>query len=325
MIHIHPEILKRYATGDCSPEERELVEQWLDQEEAGVEEKAVDQGVFTGIDREGLKKNIWQDIKPAQSPKRSKSHISSPAYKMAACFILVFFAGYLSYRYHKQPQQEQPVTGRMTYRELAVPKGRKAKIMLSDGTVIQVNSDSRISYPLVFTSRQRVVYLSGEAYFTVAKDPSKPFIIHTANTETRVLGTVFNIKAYPEEQATTLTVEEGRVRFSLKSDTEKQLILTADQQGILGKENVPVMRKTDAARYTAWKDSELVLENLSLKDIIPLLNRWYGVKVTVRNREIGNERFTGTYREASLSSVANDISQALHCHYQINNNSLIFY
>jgi len=325
MIDIHPEILKRYATGDCSPEERELVEQWLAHEEVGMKEEAADQHVFTGMDRKSLKKEIWREVKPAGFPKRSKIHIPSSAYRLAACFILIFFAGYLSYWYRKQPLQEQPVIERMGYRELAVPKGRKAKITLVDGTVIQVNSDSRISYPLAFEGHQREVYLSGEAYFTVAKDPSKPFVLHTANTNTRVLGTVFNIKAYPEEKVTTLTVEEGKVQFSLKSDTNKHLILTANQQGILEKERVLAMRKTDAARHIAWKDSELILENQSLKDITPLLSRWYGVKVTVKNRKIANERFTGTYRKASLSSVANDISQALHCNYQINNDSLTFY
>ncbi len=276
-------------------------------------------------DRNSLKNEIWDDIKPVPVEKKTRPVLSGLIWKIAASFIMVCFAGYFISRVYQTSQKDKSFAVSQTYKELSVPKGRKMQITLTDGTIISLNGDTRLKYPLEFNGHTRVVYLSGEAHFKVAKNPSKPFIIHTDKTDTRVLGTVFNVKAYPGETATILTVEEGRVQFSLKADPMKQIILIANQQGIATGDQTLDHQQVYAGGYTAWKDGKLIFNNLSLNEIVPLLNRWYNVRVTIGNHKLMKERFTGTYQRTSLNAIGQDISQALHCQFKLDGQSLIFY
>ncbi len=319
MNNIDPEILKRYAAGQCSREERERVERWLNQDEIP------EPSLFAGIDQSTLKQEIWQEVRPDEPTGRKISRFPILYRIAAACILLVGFAGYFAVRLLPRSSYTQSPVASVIYQELSVPNGRKAKITLTDGTVIDLNGNSSLKYPAEFTGHTRVVYLSGEAHFKVAKNPAKPFIIHTAKTDTRVLGTVFNVKAYPEEKNTVLTVEEGRVQFSLKADPDRRVILTANQQGTAGDQNYLVQKQVFADSYVGWKDGKLIFNNLSLREIAPLINRWYDVRVLDSSSHLSKERFTGTYRQTPLYTVAEDISQAWHCHFKLNGKSLIFY
>ncbi len=320
MNDIDPEILKRYAAGLCSQEEQELVEQWLD-----TDEDISVPSLLAGIDKSSLKQEIWYEVR-LDEPSRKKARRFPTLYQLAAaCILLICFAGYFSVRFFPRTSNTQLTTASVLYKELSVPNGRKAQITLTDGTIIDLNGNSRLQYPAEFTGHTRVVYLSGEAHFKVAKNPAKPFIIHTAKTDTRVLGTVFNVKAYPEETNTVLTVEEGRVQFSLKADPSRRVILTANQQGIAGNHKALGRQQVFAANYSAWKDGKLIFTNLSLQEIAPLINRWYDVRVLNSSSDLSRERFTGTYERESLYTVAQDISQAWHCRFKFANKSLIFY
>lgn len=318
---IDPQILQRYAKGECSPGERTLVERWLDQNEADTAFE--DDTVINHNDEEQIKQTIWADVKPGQHAKRASRKISLWRIGAAASVLVLLVSG-LIFKLTHRPKTLPTTQTADVYTELSVPKGRKAVLTLQDGTEIHLNSGSTLKYPQAFTGRQRVVYLSGEAYFRVKHDPRHPFIIHTANTDTRVLGTVFNVKAYPEDARTTLTVEEGRVQFALKSDPAKHLILTVNQQGVAVDNQHLQLQSVTAATYTGWKDEKLVFDNLSLVEMAPLLNRWYNLKVVTGNREIEKQRFTGTYTQEPVSTIAQDISLAFHCRYKIVNNQLTF-
>jgi len=320
MSDINPELLKRYAHGHCNPEETAKVEQWLNQDEDVVESQ-----LFAGINKNDLKQELWNEVKPTVKSEKTRIYFPAYLYKVAICLIIAGFAGYYAF---KQPQlfsKGQPTAVLPNYREMHVAKGRKAQLTLTDGTVIYLNSESKLKYPVEFTGETRVVYLSGEAHFKVAKDRTKPFIIHTAQTDTRVLGTVFNIKAYPDENRTTLTVEEGRVQFSLANDKAKNLILTAGLQGIAENNQVLRLQTVYAANFTAWKSEKLVFNNLPLKEIVPLLSRWYNVEVVIGDHKLEKERFTGTYHQAPIDTIAQDISQAFHCQFKLNGPLLLFY
>ncbi|RQO71865.1 hypothetical protein DBR43_11570 [Pedobacter sp. KBW06] len=321
MNQINPEILKRYANGNCPPKEQLLVEAWLSSEE----NESPEQGAFAGIDREGLKQELWADLNPAFSRLKLKYQLPTLIYKVAATLTLISFVAYFGYRHTRQQQEKQSLSAALTYKELVVPKGSKAKITLTDGTEINLNADSRLKYPVAFTGNSRTIYLSGEAHFKVVKDPSKPFVIHTQKTDTRVLGTVFNLKAYPGDHSELLTVEEGKVQFSIKSNPTKPLILTRDQQGILNADGKLDREHVYAAAYSSWKSAKLRFNDLSLAEISILLNREYNIEVETKSKSLRKKRFTGTYQNSALNSIVRDISLALHCQYQLNNRSLIFY
>lgn len=320
MKQIDPEILKRYANGYCTAEEMTLVELWLNSEE----NNSARQDTFKGIDKVELKQKLWAVLNPAAVSK-PRYKLPGFAYKLAACFALICTTTYFGIRYTGHQQENRALTSSLIYKELVVPKGSKATITLTDGTEINLNADSRLKYPVAFAGNSRTIYLSGEAHFKVAKDPSKPFIIHTNKTDTRILGTVFNLKAYPEENKVLLTVEEGKVQFSSKSNPAKQLILTKNQQGTLDGEGILDQKKVYAPAYSGWKTKKLMFNDLTLKEISVLLNREYNIHLEIKNKTLSAKRFTGTYHNSALQSVARDISRALHCKYQLNYQSLIFY
>lgn len=318
MSNIDPELLKRYANDDCSDSEQELVNDWL-QKTTEIE----DADLFKRINKDTLKEQIWANVKPTQSHV-SKKLLPPYFYKIAACIALVCLTGVFIYKYDIGAKKKQPINEVSIYKELFVSKGRKASITLTDGTIVVLNSDTRFRYPEEFDGTVRKVYLSGEAYFKVAKDPARPFVIHTDKTETTVLGTVFNLKAYAEEKQTVLTVEEGKVKFALNADKNSYLMLTINDQGIAGK-NKLVQQHVYAAAYSGWQKDKLIFNDLPLAEVSALLCRKYDVKVSIKSKEIEIARFTGVYEGASLVSIAEDIRKTLHCNYKLNNGTLNFY
>lgn len=315
MEDIDPVLLKRYALGNCSKEEADKVQHWLDNQNLDT-----DPSVFGGIDRLALKQEIWEGTGFVK-PVKKKNPAFAYAYKIAACLAIVFFAGYQFYG------RKQSVTAvKSTYRDLAVSSGRKVMVTLSDGTIVQLNGDSKFKYPLTFLKHgQREVFLDGEAHFKVAKDPSRPFIIHAAGTATRVLGTVFNLKAYPEQKGAVLTVEEGKVRFSADGNTIDHLILTAGKQGIYEAGHGFKMQEVAAEDAVAWKDSKMILKKLTLQEISLIITRWYGTRVEIKDKQLAAERFTGVYKNTTIETLAKDISMAFHCQYKLDQQTLTFY
>lgn len=318
MEDIDPVLLKRYVSGDCSEAESKVVQRWLENQDLNI-----DSTVFDGIDRLELKQEIWDATEYEKTVKR-KNRVLLYAYKIAACLAIFYFAGYAGYQFYTSTKQATPV--KSSNHDLVVLPGRKVTVTLSDGTVVQLNGDSKLNYPLNFPEQgQREVFLSGEAYFRVAKDASRPFIIHAAGTATRVLGTVFNLKAYQEQNGAILTVEEGKVRFSADGNTKDHLILTAGKQAVYKAGHGLKLGEVSADEVVAWKDSKMIIRKLTLQEISLLITRWYGTKVEIKDSRLANERFTGIYNNTALETLAKDISLIFHCNYKLDQQTLIFY
>ena len=137
------------------------------------------------------------------------------------------------------------------YNTLRVPRGGEYSITLSDGTVVYLNSESELRYPVKFVGEDRRVYLSGEAYFDVTQDKAHPFIVDVKNSTVRVLGTSFDVRAYADENEVLTTLVQGSVRFSAGN---KSVILKPGEQAVLDKSGRVENRKVDTYLYTAWKD-----------------------------------------------------------------------
>lgn len=158
---------------------------------------------------------------------------------------------------------------------LVTPLGGKYKVLLSDGTAITLNSGSSLEFPVGFHAAERRVKLSGEAYFEVAKDPLKPFIVQSGAGTTRVLGTKFNISNYPDDRIVHTTLLEGKVRFSGNGETA---VLQPGEQASLNNSGLRVTA-VNADEVMAWKDGFFVFKNEELSVIMRQLSRWYDVDV----------------------------------------------
>ncbi len=171
-----------------------------------------------------------------------------------------------------------------------VPVGGEFDLTLADGTRVWLNSDTKFRFPTYFSGETREVYVEGEAYFVVSKDAEHPFIVHTGGVRVKVLGTEFNLCAYPEERVVT-TLAKGKVEVA---DGTCKVCLQPGEQAVYNKSvnNIEV-RKVDAALYSSWLKGVFEFENMSLREIGKQLSRWYGVIFEFDDVGTGERRFTG--------------------------------
>ncbi|SEM13877.1 FecR protein [Chryseobacterium taichungense] len=156
---------------------------------------------------------------------------------------------------------------------LVTPKGRQYRITLPDGTKSVLNAATSLTYPSQFTAKERLVELQGEAYFEVAHNAAKPFRVKSTGQQILVLGTKFNVSAYPAEKPVT-TLIEGKV--SLRSENVKEVFLAPGQQSELGKEAFKV-QDVQPDDYLSWMKGEFVFNNMALDQVFNVLERWYDV------------------------------------------------
>ncbi len=178
------------------------------------------------------------------------------------------------------------------YNTLEIPRGGEYSLTLADGTKVWMNADSKLKYPISFVEDRRVVYLEGEAYFEVAKDASKPFIVSTTSGDISVLGTQFNVKNYAEDKTIYTTLVEGSVLF--RGTTNRETILVPGQQIIFSPEyGTQELKQVNVNNFIGWKDNLFQFEELSLDDIMKTLSRWYDVTVSYEKEELKQLQFSG--------------------------------
>ncbi|WET04231.1 FecR domain-containing protein [Flavobacterium sp. YJ01] len=188
-----------------------------------------------------------------------------------------------------------------SFNTLSTPTGGQYNIVLADGTKVFLNAVSSIKYPTQFNGHQRIVELEGEAYFEVAKNKSKPFLVKSDNQTIEVLGTHFNVHAYNNESLVKTTLLEGSVAVSYKN--QKTILKPGQQSNTSNNFNKIVVKEVDTEEAIAWKNGRFKFDNADLKSVMKQLERWYGIKVEYRG-DISDVRFNGgTFRNKNLSEV----------------------
>lgn len=198
------------------------------------------------------------------------------------------------------------------YNSIETPRGGQYQLHLPDGTKVWLNAASSLKYPASFYSlKVRSVELVGEAYFEVAKDKAHPFIVKSKGQEVEVLGTHFNVNAYPDEQVIKTTLLEGAVKLN------KHLVLKPGEQSLLmdGKFNVTEVNVNDAVD---WKNGEFVFTNEALTSILKKVSRWYDVEIVYTHSPVNMPTFTGSIsRFENLSSVLKMLEEISNVSFSI--------
>lgn len=210
-----------------------------------------------------------------------------------------------------------------SYSTLSVPKGGEYQLVLSDGSKIWLNSDTKLRFPDRFNGNQRVVYLEGEAYFEVAPNAKMPFIVTVRNMKVEVLGTKFDVKAYKEDRMIYTTLLSGCVETS-NLQSGQSVILHPNEQCLFDATKQQMKKRfVDAATFIGWKDGRFIFENEPLEEIMKQLCRWYNVEVTYQSPELAKYCFTGnTGRFDQLSSLLYLIEKTYPISFSINGNSI---
>ncbi len=176
---------------------------------------------------------------------------------------------------------------------LVVPRGGEYKVVLNDGTQIWLNASSSLSFPANFSGYKRNVRLEGEAFFEVARDENKPFIVEVDGMNVEVLGTSFNIMAYGDEQQTATTLVEGSVAIKTLSD---DIVIAPGQQAVYSVNGGISVKDVDTEIYASWRDKVFVFDNEPLESIFRKLGRWYTIDVDYIDPSIKELHFTGYFK-----------------------------
>ncbi|MFB9109466.1 FecR family protein [Flavobacterium gyeonganense] len=188
-----------------------------------------------------------------------------------------------------------------SFNTLSTPTGGQYNIVLADGTKVYLNTVSSIKYPTRFNGKERIVELEGEAYFEVAKNKNKPFIVKSDTQTIEVLGTHFNVHAYHNEPSVKTTLLEGSVAVTSKD--QKAVLKPGEQSNVTANVSRITIRKVDIEAAIAWKNGRFKFDNADLKTVMKQLERWYGIKVEYRG-DVSDVRFNGgTFMNKNLSEV----------------------
>ena len=317
------ELLPRYCEGVATEEERLQVEMWMSESDENRRMAKQIHALYLATDTVNVMKKVDTEkallkVKSRMSGNRHKGTMWWQWAQRAAAILFIPLLVTLMLQYWGGNEQELA-----QIMEVKTNPGMMISLTLPDGTLVYLNSESTLSYPSRFDNDTRNVTLQGEAYFEVNKT-GHPFTVSTQGMQIEVLGTTFNISAYPgEEYQATL------VSGSVKVDTGEgqSLVLKPSQQASLipGSGNIQV-RTVDTAFYTSWVKGKINFKDQRLEDIMRILSRWYNIEVDYSDEALKNLRF-GCYvnRYEEIAPFLELLEATENIHVKINGKTIIFY
>jgi hypothetical protein len=203
-----------------------------------------------------------------------------------------------------QQKSEKRTSGQELFNSIVVPRGKRASITFTDGTKLWLNSGSHAIYPVVFSGEKREIYISGEGYLEVAHDESRPFIVKTEKMDVQVLGTSFNVTAYPEDAATRVILVKGKV--ITRSINSPEVILLPNQMISYDNQTQKAeVKEVNIEDYISWKDGWLLCDSEELGSLVEKLERYYNLKIIITSE---NARY---YRLSGKLDLKDDLDQVL--------------
>ncbi len=287
----------------------------LKQPDPAIKQKDLNKGI----------EELWHEIKNSEERPVTfeKNNVRSLTYwKWVAAAVMIFtISGVFFYTRRQLPASP---LAKVIVHHVYVPYGKTTGIVLPDGTKVKLNAGSTFSYPETFSKTTREVNLEGEGFFEVTKNAKKPFLVHTNMLTVKVLGTVFNVKAYRNDKNIETTLLTGRVQVELKNKPEKNIILLPNEKLIVannlsGAINTPVVNareakieyqvtalpqiKAEDIKETAWLGNRIVFTNESFDEIAKQIERKYNVQMIFDDQSLKSEQISGVLENESLEQA----------------------
>lgn len=234
-------------------------------------------------------------------------------------FAVLFSTAYIYYQNSSSRHDQSEGSG--IVQEISAISGSRSKFQLSDGTTVNLNSGSKLIFPNEFKGKYRKVELIGEAFFEVTPNTDQPFIVKTSGLNVKVLGTSFNLQAYPESNEIATTLVHGKVILERElSGISNQLTELKPSDRAVFKKDLKVINissEEDLDKFISWKDGKLVFYNDSIQEVAKKLENWYNVSVKIGNAELNQFRFTATFTDESIEQVLELMSKSSSIRYKI--------
>jgi len=271
--------------------------------------------------------------------------------KLAAYSFMTFAILFFSYQLVFNAGNASTSIASKNLNELTIHPGSKSKVVLPDGSQVWVNSGSKLSYASNFDGKIREVYLNGEAYFEVAKNPQKPFIVHTSGIDIKVLGTEFNVKAFDVEPTIEATLIRGSIEVLKKDDAtagsvllkpheklvfqklleknyysktslDKQIVKAApaDLKSLIIIKPISLNIPDSDIKETAWLKNKFVFEDETLANLAVRLERWYNIKINIQDQNLSAYRVSGSFVDETAEQALNELKLLIPFNYKIKNN-----
>lgn len=314
-MQIDPESFERYFAGKATPEEKATINTWLS---AGVPEtienwpKAFDKGYSRQQLWESIQSQRQRKTQALQKKKRRRLTLAAASivlFLICSIFILII-----------SQQETKPA---LTFKTIHAAAGQRKSIRLSDGSTIELNAGTTLRYPTQFNDTVRQVLLTGEAFFSIAKNTEKPFIVSSKRTSIRVLGTSFHVRDFTDEAYAAVSVVSGRIACSDQL-ARHTVLLGANEQALLSEGDV---YKTAIQTHDlpAWQSGVLQFSRVTLLEAIPQIERWYGVNIRLQNNQYGSLEIKGNFKNKSIHQLMDKLAYLLNIHYTIQNKNVIIY
>ncbi|MBV6640159.1 MAG: FecR domain-containing protein [Cyclobacteriaceae bacterium] len=324
-------VLKAITHKELSRQEKELLDNWLKESQKNrmifnqlkltlkyPDEDRVSEMKVEGLNR--LKRVISSDFNQSiNSNKRNSRTVQ--ILKLAATIVLIISASLVIYRY--QEDSSPPIEQAVRLIEKTSLPGQKITVTLSDGTIVKLNSDSKIIVPDHFANDVRQVELIGEAFFDVNRDTSRPFIIKTNDLKVEVLGTSFNLRSYSNSRNSLVAVKTGKVAVNKISGTEKIYLEPNEMVSLKGNGDFSKRQIVNNDLVFGWTDQRLVFDETSLEDVFEQMDRWFGVEIVVERDIINKRPYTASYKNPTLEEVFKSLSHLYQFNYKKDGNRII--
>lgn len=319
-------VILRYIRNIASEEEKVQVDMWLKEE---PEQEPILLQIahiyYTGRTQERI---ASRDTLKAyeQVKKRMDTRKKQFLLRRSLCYVACFLLGLaIPFTFYKENAIVQSSTSQKV--EVRANVGMRTRFQLPDGTVVYLNSGSTLSYPLPYDRQERRVNLSGEAYFEVVRNPSQPFIVDIQDSQmsVKVLGTVFDVRAYERENTIQTTLVSGAVNLVVRENdgTIREKGLSPSEKAIFNVADKTIkILPVDVESETAWKDGRLVFKETPLPEVLKRLANFYNVDFDVKTPEIESYCFTGTFVDRELSQILDYLKISSNIDYSIHRTAI---
>jgi ferric-dicitrate binding protein FerR (iron transport regulator) len=309
MNKIH-HIITKVLANSSTKEEQSLLNNWLEEKPENRQafdlERELWEEMLLVVNEED-KKRVFSDIKNRVGIETKvldlNEHIAKKKsmgwMRIAASVVTFISLGALSYYEVSDPFSHLNLIG---YDLVEADAGNQKTQLLADGSTVYLNGDSRLKYKINSEANERKLYLEGEAFFDVARDESKPFVIGLEDSKVQVLGTSFNIQAYPEDKLISTSVITGRVAF--EASKAESLILVPGNKGVINKNRNSIDKlDVDNSKDIAWMGKALYFENTSLSEMSKSLYRMYGVTIKMIDGSLEDLRITAKFKNENINEI----------------------
>lgn len=264
-----------------------------------------------------------QQFEMVQAQKRtSKKLLFAPVIRWSAAAILIF--AILGIFYLNLNKTRSIETAELAFKNERTKRGDRKTIVLSDGSKVTINAQSTLSFPEHFEAGRREVYLNGEAFFEVVKNPESPFIVKTRKVETQVLGTSFNVNSYDDLSTASVAVVTGKV--NVKNTKGSALILTPTEMGLIESEKSEIQKTSfDPDAVTGWKDGMLFFAKSDFNEVFRKIEIWYDVEIIVEGNNLPKGRYSGAFKNEKLEDVMQGIAFTSGFKFQIKGKQIIIH